>query len=56
MMHYVCTGECGGASETPGSCRADVCSMKGAPLVECRCDDDMHEGVRVSDNPSEKEK
>lgn len=45
MTHYVCTGGCGGVSETPGNCQAESCSLHGEPLKECNCIDGKHEEV-----------
>ncbi len=42
MKHYICTGECGGVSDTPGTCQAGECSLQGQPLVECTCRDGKH--------------
>jgi len=53
MKHYICTGECGGISEKPGVCQAEICSKKGQPLTECDCEekhepDDVLPKVRVT--------
>ena len=45
MTHYVCTGECGGVSDTPKSCDDKACSMHDKPLVECHCTDGKHKEV-----------
>ncbi|MDR3642507.1 MAG: hypothetical protein P4L74_02655 [Candidatus Doudnabacteria bacterium] len=42
MTHYVCTGGCGGVSDTPGVCNAESCSLHGQPLKECNCTDGLH--------------
>lgn len=42
-IHFVCRGECGGVSKTPGSCKAEECSKKGLPLDPCHCTDGSHE-------------
>tara|TARA_Y100000310_G_C20663899_1_gene806371 strand:- start:1774 stop:1911 length:138 start_codon:yes stop_codon:yes gene_type:complete len=41
-MHYICNGECGGVSETPGVCQAEKCSKHNHPLKECECTDGKH--------------
>ena len=43
MAHYVCTGECGGCSETPGTCQEKSCSKYGEKLEKCNCTDGTHE-------------
>lgn len=45
MTHYICTGTCGGVSETPGVCQAVLCPLHGKPLVPCDCTDGKHHGV-----------
>jgi hypothetical protein len=45
MPHYVCTGGCGGVSDTPGNCDAESCSLFGRPLKECNCTNGNHEEV-----------
>lgn len=45
MTHYICTGTCGGVSETPGVCQAVLCPLHGKPLVPCDCTDGKHYGV-----------
>ena len=42
MKHYICTGECAGASEKPGVCQSQMCSKHGQPLSECECPDGKH--------------
>ncbi|MFA6427882.1 MAG: hypothetical protein WCW16_05620 [Candidatus Magasanikbacteria bacterium] len=44
-VHYVCTGECGGISDTPGTCQAESCSMHDEPLTACSCTDGEHKEV-----------
>ena len=44
MTHYICTGGCGGVSETPGVCQANLCPLHGKPLVPCDCTDGKHYG------------
>ena len=42
-MHYICTGGCGGVSETPGgTCQAPDCADHGQPLKDCQCSDGSH--------------
>src|SRR3989344_3060982 len=50
MIHYICTGGCGGVSETPGVCQAELCPLPGKPLVSCDCTDGKHYGVRTAHN------
>lgn len=45
MVHYVCTGGCGGVAEKPGVCQAKGCPDQGQPLKECRCTDGKHAQV-----------
>lgn len=45
MPHCVCTGGCGGVSETPGVCQDTSCPLHGHPLAECDCGDGKHEDV-----------
>ncbi len=45
MQHYVCTGDCGNETERPGVCQSAGCSHEGQPLVECRCDDGIHDKI-----------
>lgn len=47
MTHYICTGMCGGVSETPGVCQAEICPLHGKPLVPCDCTDGKHHGIRT---------
>lgn len=43
MTHYVCTGDCEGESSNPGLCQGEGCTKEGEPLVECNCEDGLHE-------------
>ncbi|MBP6884267.1 MAG: hypothetical protein KBC17_00400 [Candidatus Pacebacteria bacterium] len=43
--HYVCNGGCNGVSDTEGVCGAETCAKHGQPLLECSCQDGMHEGI-----------
>lgn len=42
MTHYICTGECNGVADQPGTCQAGDCSLSGQPLAECNCGDGSH--------------
>jgi len=42
MTHYICTGGCGGVSETEGTCQAEDCSKHNEPLTNCDCTDGKH--------------
>jgi hypothetical protein len=43
MKHYVCTGECKGVSDKPGTCQDITCSKHEMPLTECNCTNGKHE-------------
>ncbi len=43
MTHYICTGSCGGGSDTSKVCDAKFCSKEGRSLVPCDCEDGLHE-------------
>ncbi|MEX1014992.1 MAG: hypothetical protein WDZ80_07605 [Candidatus Paceibacterota bacterium] len=43
--HFVCTGKCGGVSDTPGVCKAEDCDCSGQDLKECNCNDGNHKEV-----------
>jgi len=45
MIHYVCTGSCGGESKTAGVCEAQFCTKEEQPLVECSCEDGLHKNA-----------
>jgi hypothetical protein len=51
MAHYVCTGGCGGESDKPGVCQAEDCPKEGQPLVECNCEDGIHDESSLKDQP-----
>lgn len=51
MKHYICTGGCGGVSEKPGICTAEVCSKKGQPLTECDCEERQEHDRVLPDVP-----
>lgn len=42
MAHFICTGDCNGVSETPGTCQAPDCQQYSQALAECHCEDGMH--------------
>ena len=42
MSHYICTGECGGVSDTPGTCQDGTCGKHQQSLQECDCSDKKH--------------
>jgi hypothetical protein len=42
MIHYVCTGGCGGVSDHPQVCEAKTCIKLGKPLTVCHCTDGLH--------------
>ena len=48
MPHYVCTGGCGAEAERPGVCQAEDCPKEGQPLVECNCEDGLHDVANAS--------
>jgi len=50
--HYICTGGCGGVSETPGVCQAEGCADYGKDLKECSCTDGFH-GQGTEQDPDE---
>ena len=45
MKHYVCTGGCGGVSDTPKVCDAEDCPKEGEALNPCDCEDGQHDTV-----------
>ena len=45
MKHYVCTGGCGGVSDTSGYCQAEHCVKHNQSLIECNCTDNTHPGL-----------
>lgn len=55
MKHYICTGECGGVSDNPGTCQAEDCSKHGEPLVACNCNDGEHKSKDGDNENKEKE-
>lgn len=54
MTHYICTGGCGGVSETAGVCQAVTCPKHGVPLEACNCTDGKHFG-KLDRDAEEKE-
>jgi len=51
--HYVCTGGCGGLSNTPGTCQAETCPKHDQPLTECHCEDTQHTEVMTQTEAGE---
>ena len=49
MTHYICTGTCGTELKNPGICEARFCPKEGEPLVECNCEDGLHEETEEND-------
>ena len=45
MVHFVCSGECSGVSETPMACGMKDCSKYNHPLIKCDCADNSHKRV-----------
>ena len=43
--HYVCTGGCKGAADSPAVCQEETCPKHGLPMSACTCDDDKHSDV-----------
>lgn len=50
MTHYVCTGGCGGTSDTPGTCQTKDCLKYHQPLTACNCEDGAHQEALVNPN------
>ncbi len=44
MTHYICTGNCGGVADKPGTCQAVDCPKHGEELEQCDCKDGTHDG------------
>ena len=42
MSHYICTGECDGVSDTPGTCQDGTCGKHQQSLQGCDCSDKKH--------------
>lgn len=53
-MHYICTAECKGVSDVPGTCQAKECSKHGHPLEPCDCKDGRHEGRQMKEGKKAK--
>jgi len=53
MEHYICAGECGAESQTPGVCKTDGCSSNGKEFEKCSCLDGEHGKVRRAENGEE---
>ena len=43
MVHFICTGGCGGVAKAPGMCKAEDCPFYAEELQECHCEDGKHE-------------
>jgi hypothetical protein len=43
--HFVCRGLCGSESSTPGVCPTGDCLKSGRPLIECKCDNGLHQEI-----------
>ena len=52
-MHYICTGECDGVSEKPGTCQAEDCSRHHQSLKPCDCSDGKHQNRQNKDEKKE---
>jgi len=50
MDHYVCGGECEGASDKPGVCSVTTCSNYDKELTNCNCEDSKHESLKKCEN------
>lgn len=50
--HFVCTGECGGVSDKPGTCQAKDCSKHNMLLEKCDCADGTHQKEEETTNAS----
>ena len=50
MVHFICTGGCGGVAKTPGMCKAEDCPFYAEELQECHCEDGLHEISMRGDN------
>lgn len=42
MMHFVCSGGCGGVANEEGVCKTSGCQKEGQPLKQCYCQDGQH--------------
>lgn len=42
MIHYICTGTCGGTLSEVGFCEAEQCSAQWTMMTECECTDGLH--------------
>ena len=45
-MHFACSGDCGGSSDSQINCGTEGCSMEGKPMKACDCTDGRHEDVK----------
>ena len=50
MTHYVCTGGCGGMSETPSTCDTTSCVKYHQPMTVCHCADGAHQEAYQNPN------
>ena len=57
MTHFICTGDCGGKSDTLGVCKDEDCLKSGDALKECSCEDNSHNeaGETAEDATEEKD-
>ena len=58
--HYICTGNCQGVSQVPGTCQTEDCDRYHEKLLECNCTDGKHKMVLEGDqdkkfNPDDEE-
>lgn len=53
MEHYICAGECGAESQTPGVCKTDGCSNHGREFEKCSCLDGEHRKVKDEEGGEE---
>ena len=56
MTHFICTGECKGMSDHPGTCQDEACSKHDEALEHCECDDGKHNGRQDIDEKNEEGK
>ena len=48
--HYICTGGCKGVLPNPGVCGAESCVNHNHDLIECTCNDGMHNDFKACEN------
>ena len=51
MEHHVCTGGCGGVSDSASVCQAEGCPKQGEPMASCSCESGSHEEVKATPAP-----